>query len=257
MLNITLIQSALIWQNREVNLKHFSALIQGILEPTDLIILPEMFTTGFSMFPEQHAETMDGPAIQWMKDMASAKQCAITGSMMLLENGRFYNRLVFMFPDGHFEYYDKRHLFRMADEHNHYVSGKNRILLELKGFRIFPVICYDLRFPVWLRRSESFDYDLMVVVANWPERRNVHWKILSQARAIENQCVVAAVNRIGEDGNQINHSGDSALFTARGEIVIQEAHTPFVKTFQLNKKDITDYREQFQVIKDADSFTLQ
>jgi predicted amidohydrolase len=256
MINITLIQTDLVWQNRDANIKRFDELIDSNQEQTDLIVLPEMFTTGFSMKPNDHAETMNGPALDWMIQKASDKKVAITGSMMIQDKDRFYNRLFFVFPDGKYEFYDKRHLFRMADEHNHYTAGSRRIMIPYKGFLIFPIICYDLRFPVWLRRTRDFNYDLLICVANWPERRNAHWKALIQARAIENQCFVAAVNRVGEDGNHINHSGDSALINARGEIIHQVSNDFFMKTFTLDKQETEQYRQSFNVIEDADPFVL-
>ena len=253
---ITLIQTSLVWQNREANLLHFQQLLDDINSPTDLIILPEMFTTGFSMLPEQHAESIDGETIKWMQRNAIKKNCAITGSIMFLENGNYFNRLFFVFPDGTYQYYNKRHLFRMGDEHNHYTAGNNRLLINYKGYSIYPLICYDLRFPVWLRRTKSFNYDIMILVANWPKRRNTHWKALLQARAIENQCFVAAVNRVGDDGNNIAHSGDSTLINAKGEIIWQLVDEEKVKTFTINKEETNEYRQLFNVIEDADAFSL-
>ncbi|MBA3706782.1 MAG: amidohydrolase, partial [Bacteroidetes bacterium] len=216
-LKITIIQSNLHWENKEKNLEMFSKKIAAITDATDLIVLPEMFTTGFSMNPKKFAEIMSGPTIEWLKQKAREKKCVITGSFIAEENGNYFNRLVWMNSDGTYNTYDKRHLFRMADEHNHYNFGKSKLVVELKGWKICPLVCYDLRFPVWSRNVKS-EYDVLIYVANWPERRNHHWRTLLLARAIENQCYSIGVNRIGADGNSIAHSGDSTVIDPRGMI---------------------------------------
>ncbi len=250
-INVTLIQTALHWEDAPANRAHFSELLAGI-QPgsTDLILLPEMFPTGFSMKPKQLAETMDGPSIQWLHVQAAKLGAVITGSLIIKEGDKYYNRLIWMRPDGTYAQYDKRHLFSYAGEDKHYTAGKERLILELKGWRICPLVCYDLRFPVWSRNRKQ--YDLLLYVANWPERRSYPWKQLLIARAIENQCYVAAVNRIGADGNHINHSGDSALIDPLGEVLFTKAHEPVVQTFTLSQAHLTEVREKFRFLDDAD-----
>ncbi len=257
MLKVTLIQSELVWQNIDANLAHFTRLIDQLDETTDLIVLPEMFTTGFSMEPETFAEGIEGRAMQWMKNMAILKNVAITGSVMYSEEGKCFNKLVFMFPDGNFQSYNKKHLFSIGDETNHYTAGNRQVMVEFKEYKIFLAICYDLRFPAWLRRTAEYNYDVMLLVANWPERRSNHWKTLIQARAIENQAYVIAVNRIGNDGNDVHHSGDSALINAKGELEFPFTSEAFVKTFTINKEETQAYRNSFNTIADADTFNLE
>jgi omega-amidase len=272
-LKITIMQSDLRWENKEENLRAFSEKISAITSETDLIILPEMFTTGFSMQPEKLAEPMTGNTVRWMLQKAQEKNCVITGSFMCAENGEYFNRLVWMKPDGTYSYYDKRHLFSMGDENNHYSSGKKRIIEEIKGWKICPLICYDLRFPVWSRNKaqsskfessrfkssfENNEYDLLIYVANWPERRSHPWKTLLLARAIENQCYVVGVNRIGTDGNDIYHSGDSAAINARGEIISKiKPEEESTTTLTLKYSDLKNFRKTFPVLKDADDFELR
>ena len=255
-LKVTLVQSDLHWENRKANLDHFSSLIAEIKDETDIIILPEMFTTGFSMAPEQHAETMDGEALAWMKKIAHENNVVVCGSLMMNDHGKFYNRLIWMQADGTLRHYDKRHLFRMGDEQLHYTPGNSRMIIEHKGWKILPLICYDLRFPVWMRRTKEFDYELAIMVANWPEKRVAHWKALLQARAIENQCFLAGVNRVGDDGYKIHYSGESSLINPKGEIIFQQAGTPFTLTFTLRKDELIEYRNAFPVIEDGDNFSL-
>jgi predicted amidohydrolase len=256
-LKITIIQSNLDWENIDKNLEMFSSKINSIVEPTDLIVLPEMFTTGFSMQPEKLADTMDGRTVQWMKKQATNKNCVITGSFICVENGNYYNRLIWMKPDGSFSVYDKRHLFSMANEHKHYTAGNKKMTEEINGWKICPLICYDLRFPVWSRNTNADKYDVLIYVANWPERRNHPWKTLLLARAIENQCYVVGVNRIGNDGNEIYHSGDSAVINFKGEIISKTpAHDESVETITLQHNDLEEFRTQFPVLNDADGFHL-
>lgn len=256
-LNLSLFQTALHWENRAANLEHFTRLIEGQTEQTDLMILPEMFTTGFSMQPEIFADTETGETLNWLKYQAQKYHTTITGSAMTKDNGKYYNRLYIVHADGTYQTCDKHHLFRMGEEQKHYTAGKSRLLVHYKGWRIFPIVCYDLRFPVWLRRTEAFNYDLMVVVANWPQRRAEHWKTLLRARAIENQCYVAAVNRVGDDGNGVYHSGDSSLISPKGEILFQESDKEGVKTFQLDLQEVIQYRQEFPVGADTDLFELK
>ncbi|MBN8696501.1 MAG: amidohydrolase [Bacteroidetes bacterium] len=256
-LKITIIQSALYWENIDWNLELFAKKIDSIKEQTDLIILPEMFTTGFTMQPELLAEGMNGKAVEWMKAQAQKKQCVITGSFVCEENGNYYNRLVWVKADGSYSTYDKRHLFTMANEDKHYTAGSKKIMEEIKGWKICPLICYDLRFPVWARNIKENRYDLLIYVANWPERRNHPWKTLLLARSIENQCYVAGVNRVGDDGNEIYHSGDSAVINFKGEVLSKTpAHDECIETISLSYADLEEFRKQFPVLNDADEFYL-
>lgn len=266
-LKITIIQSSLHWENKEMNLIMFSQKINDIKESTDLIILPEMFTTGFSMSPKKFAEPMNGATVSWMKEKAKEKNCVITGSFICEENGKCFNRLVWVNPDGSFSTYDKRHLFRMANEDAHYSAGQKRIVVELKGWKINPMICYDLRFPVWSRnklvqgskvdKNPQYEYDLLIYVANWPEVRSYPWKTLLLARAIENQSYVVGLNRVGNDGNKIYHSGDSAVINARGEIISRtKAQEESTETITLNYSELLAYRKSFPAMLDADAFEI-
>ena len=216
-LKITLLQVPIAWENKEENLRFFSAKIAAIEAPTDLILLPEMFSTGFSMNSALLAETMEGATVNWMKEQAAKKSCVLCGSLIIEENSAYYNRLIWMYPDGSFEVYNKRHLFRMAKENEHYTEGNKKLIVEFKGWKICLLVCYDLRFPVWSRRTSNENYDVLVYVANWPERRIYAWKSVLVARAIENQAYVVGLNRIGKDGNNIEYSGDSIVLNFLGE----------------------------------------
>ena len=266
-LKITIIQSDLHWEEKEKNLEMFSRKIDAITEATDLIILPEMFTTGFSMSPERFFESMNGKTVSWMKQKAKEKNCVITGSFICEENGSCFNRLVWMNADGTYSTYDKRHLFRMGDEHNHYGHGQKKLIVELKGWKICPLVCYDLRFPVWSRNRQtesgqgkgvSTEYDVLIYVANWPERRAHPWKTLLLARAIENQSYVIGVNRVGNDGHAIYHSGDSAVINAKGEIISKiKAKEESTETVTLNYNELAEFRKIFPVALDADCFEVR
>mgnify|MGYP000873672848 CR=1 FL=1 len=260
-LSISMVQTRLFWQDRQQNLDWFDSRLELITGQTDIIILPEMFTTGFSMNASSIAEEMGGPAMQWMAKKAADKNAVIVGSMMMKEAGSFYNRLIWMNPDGRFEYYDKRHLFRMANEHEHYSSGKSRVIFQHKGWKICPLICYDLRFPVWSRNrmvKEDYDYDVLIYVANWPERRAHAWKSLLVARAIENQAYVVGVNRIGTDGNEVIYSGDSALIDYMGERLSRtERFGDRCETVVISKSELDDFRKSFPAAMDADQFIIQ
>jgi predicted amidohydrolase len=253
-LNISLIQISLVWQEPQANRDNFEAHIQSLPE-TDLVVLPEMFTTGFTMESEKLAEDMDGPSVTWMAELASSRQAVITGSLIIRTERGYVNRLVWMQPDGSYETYDKRHLFRLANEQEHYVQGYESPIFELKSWRIMPQICYDLRFPVWSRNTQN--YDLLVNVANWPGKRKYAWQTLLRARAIENVCYVAAVNRIGRDGNGYDHSGDSVLLDFRGEELLCESDRELIATCQLNKSDLLEFRQSFPVHLDRDNFILK
>ena len=257
-LSITLVQSDLNWENPSANLEMFSKKISGISENTDLIILPEMFTTGFSMKPENFAESMAGRTVQWLKEKAGEKNCVVTGSFICSEGGNYYNRLVWMRPDGTYNHYDKRHLFSMGDEHNHYTPGSEKIIETIKGWRICPLVCYDLRFPVWSRNVSGEAYDLLLYVANWPERRSHPWKTLLLARAIENQCYVAGLNRVGMDGSETFHSGNSAVINPKGETIsVFPQGGDHVETISLDYRELEEFREIFPVLKDADKFKIK
>lgn len=233
--------------------------IKSIRDKAEIVVLPEMFSTGFSMKPEQLAETMEGETVAWMKRIASEKKIILTGSLIIAENNNFYNRLVWMLPNGEYGFYDKRHLFGYAGEDNHYSAGTKRLIASAKGWRINLQVCYDLRFPVWARQQsqpEGPEYDLLIYVANWPERRAHAWKTLLQARAIENQCFVVGVNRVGNDGNDISHSGDSMIVNALGEVLYTKNNEEDIFTITLHKKDLEDIRQHLPFLKDADEFMI-
>lgn len=258
MLRITTVQADLIWQNKAANLEKFDKILRSPLRgETDVIVLPEMFTTGFSMSPETLAEPMNGATVAFLKEKSHALDAAITGSFICEENGKFYNRLVWMQPDGQFWTYDKRHLFSLANEQNHYTAGSERLQIEWRGWRICPMICYDLRFPAWSRNVAPDFYDVLIYVANWPERRRVPWQALLTARAIENQAFVVGVNRVGADGNDISHSGDTKIVDFAGENLFQRAHTEGVETTTLLKSDLMDFRKKFAFLADQDPFTFK
>ena len=260
-LKVTLVQTELHWENVDANLAMFTQKLSAIeKESTHLIVLPEMFSTGFSMNAKHLAEKENGKTIQWMAQQANNKNAVITGSIIFEEDEKYYNRLIWMRPDGTFEYYNKRHLFSMGNEHLHYSAGDKKIITELNGWKICPLVCYDLRFPVWsrnhfIKENETAigEYDLLLYIANWPERRNHPWKTLLLARAIENQCYVAGLNRAGADGNDIIHSGDSAVINAKGEIISTiPAHKNYISTIELNYNELINFRKEFPVGLDAD-----
>lgn len=256
-LRITTIQTSLYWEDPNKNLSHFDEKLNLLTEATDIIILPEMFTTGFTMKPELLAEEHGGKGLQWMQQKAVQKQCVVTGSISVKENNRYYNRLYWVKPDGSFQYYDKRHLFRMGHEHEHYQAGTEPLIVDCKGWKICPLICYDLRFPVWSRNTKSNPYDLLIYVANWPEVRSYPWKQLLIARAIENQVYVAGANRVGQDGNNVSHSGDSAVINPRGEIIsTTKAHEDRSETILLSYHYLSEFRKLFPVMMDGDDFKI-
>lgn len=259
-LTVSLIQANLHWEDVAANLAMFDQKINSIQERTEVIILPEMFSTGFSMQSERLAQTMDGSAVQWMKQKAKEKNVIITGSLIIEEGGEYFNRLIWMLPNGTFGIYNKRHLFGFAGEQDHYKAGDKRLIAQVKGWKINLTICYDLRFPVWSRNSilENGEpaYDVLVNVANWPERRSTPWRALLQARAIENQSYMIGVNRVGNDGNNIYHSGDSSLIDPIGEIIYHKAHDEDVFTYTLSRNHLNDLRAKFPFMKDADRFII-
>ena len=250
-LKVTLIQTSLFWENIESNLSLFDKKIDGIRDETDLIVLPEMFTTGFSMNAEKLAQDMGGTSVKWLREKSRSKQTDITGSMIIRENGKYFNRLLWAKPDGTLLHYDKRHLFRLTGEEKVYSAGNKNITVELKGWRIRPFICYDLRFPCWTRNSNN-SYDVAIFIANWPEKRTSHWKILLPARAIENQCYVIGVNRMGEDGNGYYHSGDSSVIDPIGNIIFRKQDEESIYTTLLSYPALQEYRKSFPAWMDAD-----
>jgi predicted amidohydrolase len=252
MINVTLIQSDIIWEDRISNLKKYQEKINQI-ESTDLIILPEMFTTGFSMSPKSISENMNGETIQWMKQNAHKMNSAICGSIIIEEDSKYFNRFIWVNPDGSIHHYDKRHLFSFAGENENYTPGNEKIIIEYKGWKICPLICYDLRFPVWSRNSE--DYDLLIYVANWPDKRKSAWKSLLTARAIENQCYVIGVNRVGEDSKNY-YSGDSSLINALGETLYTNSHIEEIYSNTISKYDLNKIRTQLPFLNDKDNYKI-
>ncbi len=255
-LTITLLQSDLYWENPGANLAMFEEKIWKIKSKTDVIVLPEMFTTGFTMNAPALAEPMNLSAFKWMKQNAAQTGAAITGSVIIKEKDRYFNRLIWMQPDGKFFYYDKRHLFRMAEEHLIYTPGREKLLVSWKGWNIRPLVCYDLRFPVWSRNKKN-EYDLLLYVANWPEARRLPWKSLLQARAIENLSYVAGVNRIGKDGKGIAYAGESSIISPKGEVLWQKENSEEIFTYTLSKTELNSFRAKFPADMDADEFAIE
>ncbi|MBA3682787.1 MAG: amidohydrolase [Bacteroidetes bacterium] len=259
-MKVSIIQTHLFWEDREKNLSHFDALIDKLKEPTDLIILPEMFTTGFSMDPAKVAEEHLTVTYNWLLKKAKEKNAVIAGSVATKEDDKYYNRLHWIEPNGNSSFYDKRHLFRMAKEDEKYTAGKEKIIKQINDWKIMPLVCYDLRFPVWSRnfKEQQPQYDVLIYVANWPEVRNYPWKQLLIARAIENQCYVIGLNRVGKDGNDYNHSGDSVIINPRGEIINQpKANEENIETIILDRNYLEAFRKLFPVGLDADDFELK
>jgi len=266
-LTITGIQSALHWEDPAANRNMFEEKINSIVGNPEIIILPETFSTGFSMNPKKLAETMDGKTMEWVTRIAAEKKVILTGSLIIEENGEYFNRLVWMLPNGQFGIYDKRHLFGYAGEDDEFTPGAKRLIASVKGWKINLLVCYDLRFPVWSRQTPPLlkerglggevEYDLLIYVANWPERRNHAWKTLLQARAIENQCYVVGVNRVGHDGNKIYHSGDSMVIDPMGEVLYTKAHEEDIFTVTLHKEKLDEVRTKLPFWKDGDHFIIQ
>jgi predicted amidohydrolase len=253
-LELALIQSELAWQDPAANRAHFETLLDQA-RGADLVVLPEMFSTGFCMDSAALAEPENGPTSMWLSEQAKRIDAVVTGSLIIqAADGSYRNRLLWARPDGSLAHYDKRHLFRMAGEHKHYAAGEQQLLLELNGWRIRPLICYDLRFPVWSRDPHSTD--LLLYVANWPAARRQHWNRLLPARAIENLCYVAAVNRIGQDGKGHPYSGDSQVLDFQGDSLLQAGDTAGVFRVALKADELAAYRQRFPADQDADPFTL-
>ena len=261
-LRISLVQGATRWHDPAGNREYYGALIEPLAGQTDLVILPETFTSGFSNDAIDKTETMDGPTVAWIREQAVALGAAVTGSVQLRTDQGVFNRLLWATPDGELQYYDKRHLFRYAGEHKRYAAGDRRLTVEWKGWRINPLVCYDLRFPVYSRnrynveRENALDFDLQLFVANWPAARAYPWKTLLRARAIENLCYVAAVNRVGVDGNGLDYSGDSALIDFLGQPVIETTGEEGVVGSVASWDALMAHRERFPAMLDGDAFSL-
>ncbi len=255
-LNLAIVQAELAWENPEENKARFEDLIGSTRNDVDLFVLPEMFLSGFTMHPERVAESMDGRGVAWMKDMAQSKNAALCGSLVIKgENKRFYNRLIFAYPNGDIKTYDKRHTFTLAGEDKVYTAGSEKLLLTYKGWKICPLICYDLRFPVWARNVE--DYDLLLYVANWPVQRIKAWDSLLQARAIENMAYSVGVNRVGLDANKYEYNGHSAVYDVLGNCLgMAQEKMETVLEVQLTRAHIENYRKKLQFLEDRDQFTI-
>ncbi len=254
-LKIAAIQSELYWEDIIANLAHFEEKIAQITTEPDLIILPEMFNTGFSMNSKTLAEPMNFTTFKWMKMMAQKTQAVIVGSYIVIEKNEYYNRAIWMRPNSSFETYDKRHLFRMGGENEYFSAGKSRLIVELNGWKISPLICYDLRFPVWSRNKNN-EYDLLIYMANWPQPRAQVWSNLLVARALENQSFVVGLNRIGTDGMGLAYSGDSVIVDFKGNILTEKQHSEAILFAEISKNDLLDFRAKFPAYLDADDFEL-
>ena len=253
-MKIAFIQAPLLWENPKQNRNYFEEKINSITETIDLIVLPEMFTSGFTMNPKSVAEVMQGETVLWLQALAKAKNSAITGSLVIEENGSFYNRLVFVFPSGEIKTYDKKHLFTLSGEDKVYTSGSEKLVFEYQGFRICPLICYDLRFPVFARNTE--DYDVLIYVANWPKPRINAWDALLKARAIENMCYTIGVNRMGEDPNKHNYPGHSQVIDYLGNYLVEPQENEGVFITTLNKNTLETTRQKLGFLNDRDAFTI-
>lgn len=254
-MKIALVQTTLFWENSCQNRDYIQNKISSISHEIDLIVLPEMFTSGFTMNSKDVAETMQGPTISWIKRLAKKRNCAITGSLVIEENTSFFNRLVFVFPNGDIKYYDKRHLFTLAGEDQVYRSGIDKLIVEYKGFKICPLICYDLRFPVFSRNVEN--YDVLIYVANWPKLRINAWDILLKARAVENMSYVVGVNRIGLDHNNHQYVGHSQAIDYLGNYILEPYETDEVFIIELNKQKMLEARRKLAFLNDKDEFQIR
>ena len=282
-LTFSLIQTKLTWEDKPANLAMLRDKILSITEKTEIVVLPEMFSTAFSMQPELFAENMQGHTVEWMKKIAAEKRVIITGSIIIEEDKKYYNRLIWMLPNGEYGYYNKRHLFAYGHEDEHYTAGDKRLIASVKGWKLNLQVCYDLRFPVWARQGSAgnnqhnlpdehstpplreergirgeapLEYDVLLYVANWPERRINAWRTLLQARAIENQCYVIGVNRVGNDGNNIYHNGNSMVIGPMGEILYEKLHDEDIFTITLQKERLDEIRNKFPFWRDGDKFMI-
>jgi omega-amidase len=259
-ITFSLIQTNLHWEDKAANLSMLEEKIKQRQEHTEIVILPEMFTTGFSMNPSAFAENMEDETVKWMQRIAAEEKIILMGSIIIGEENKFYNRLIWMLPNGQYGKYDKRHLFGFAKEDQHYSAGNKRLIAQAKGWKINVQVCYDLRFPIWARQQPTengdAEFDILIYVANWPERRSHAWKTLLCARAIENQCYVIGVNRVGDDGNNIYHSGNSMVVDPLGQVLYHKADEEDIFTITLNKEKLNEVRERFPFLKDADNFSI-
>lgn len=253
-LDVTIVQADLHWHDAKRNCDYFEEVISGLDDPGDLIVLPEMFSTGFTMEAQTQAERWNGPSVKWMRRVAAERSICLCGSLIIEDNGHFYNRFILMRPDGSHTLYDKRHLFRLAGEHRHYSAGNELVAFEINGFRICPMICYDLRFPVWSRNRDR--YDLLLYVANWPSPRHLAWETLIRARAIENLAYVAAVNRVGTDGHDHPYSGGSAIIDFLGNDLVNLGDQTGIATVSLELAKLEKFRHKFAFDQDADEFLI-
>lgn len=260
-LRVSLVQAATAWHDPAANRALYGGLVAPLAGTTDLVVLPETFTSGFSNDAVEHAEAMDGPGVAWLCELAASTAAVVTGSVVIREGDRVLNRLLWVRPDGTIDHYDKRHLFRMADEHLRYGAGRERLVVDLLGWRVCPLVCYDLRFPVFSRNrwdadSDRFEYDLLLFVANWPAPRRHAWRTLLAARAIENLSYVAGVNRVGQDGNGIDYAGDSVVHDMLGRPLAEFGPQPQVATVTLEAAPLAAHRARFPAQLDADRFEL-
>ncbi|MEC4004221.1 amidohydrolase [Flavobacterium sp. SUN052] len=253
-LKIALIQTELSWENPNENIALLQEKINAISQYVDIIVLPEMFTSGFTMNPKNVAQTMQGEAVSWLKETAKSKDCAITGSLVIEENGNYFNRLLFVFPNGEIQYYDKRHLFTLAGEDKVYNAGTNKLIVDYKGFKICPLICYDLRFPVFSRNVQ--EYDVLIYVANWPKPRVNAWDILLKARAVENMSYVIGVNRVAFDGNNHEYVGHSQAVDFLGNYLLEPQENEAVFLVTLNKQQLLETRTKLNFLNDQDKFNI-
>ena len=253
-LNVALVQAAPHWHDAAANRALFDAALADLDDATDLVVLPEMLSTGFTMASQEVAETMAGDTVAWLRERAARLGVTLAGSLVIADRGRYFNRLVWMPPDGHEVIYDKRHLFRMADEHAHYAAGDQRVTVNIGPWRVRLTVCYDLRFPVWLRSTG--DYDVLLCVANWPAVRQTAWNTLLRARAVENLCYTVAVNRVGRDGNGVDYAGGSAVYDAEGASLVEVFDDETVAKASLDLDRLRDYRRRFPAWQDADGFEV-
>lgn len=254
-IKISLLQTQTLWEDVQGNLKQISLKIKSLREDTDILVLPELFSTGFTMEAEKVAESMDGKAVQWMKEVSQMKSCLLMGSLLIKEEGMFFNRLIVTFPDGKILFYDKRHLFSYAGEDKVFEAGQKRLVFIYKGFTICPLICYDLRFPVWSRNTD--EYDVLIYVANWPNARMLAWDTLLRARSVENLCYTVGLNRVGTDNNNLVYTGHSAVYNAMGEreVSFDEGDEGLITT-ELKRGHIEEVRNQFKFLDDKDEFKI-
>ncbi len=258
-LHIALVQSELAWEDPTANREHFERALEDLPREIDLVLLPEMFSTGFSMNAKALAEPVAGDTETWLGALAREHDAAVIGSLPVRDGDAIYNRLLFVTPDGDKHVYDKRHLFTMSGEHEHYAAGSERLVVNWRGWRICPMVCYDLRFPVWMRNrplDDSGAYDLLAVVANWPSKRAHHWRALLLARAIENQACCVGLNRVGSDANGLDYTGDSLVYAADGKLLLDCEDRAGVFTTTLEREPLDTYRRKFPLHADADPFTV-